>query len=103
MLESPKVEGGGSTTAVRSTYFLAMGSPEEGGGGSATPEEDSTLGRLKLAFIWVTLYLRNVAPMGAIMCTGSEAGNSSNPRCNKIRWIKTRKKRPYAVELLLWT
>ena len=25
-----------------------------------------------------------VAPMGAIMCTGSDAGNSSNPRCDKI-------------------
>ena len=27
------------------------------------------------------------------MCTGSDAGNSSNPRCNKIRWMKTGKKK----------
>ena len=29
--------------------------------------------------------------------------NSSKPKCNKIRWIKMGKKRPWAVELLLWT
>ena len=39
MLESPKVEGGGSTATVRSTYSSVVGSPEEGGGGGATPEE----------------------------------------------------------------
>ena len=80
MLESSEVEGGGATVAVRSTNFLAVGSPKEGGGGGATPEEGSTLGRLELA-----LYLRKVAPIGAIMCTGSKAGNSSKPKCNKIR------------------
>ena len=37
------------------------------------------------------------------MCTGSEVGNSSKPKCNKIRWIKIGKKRAWAEELLLWT
>ena len=36
-----------------------------------------------------SLCLRKVAPLGAIMCTGSEAGKSSNPKNNKIRWMKT--------------
>ena len=53
MLQSLKEEGGGSTAAMGSTYSSAMGSPEEGGRGrgGATPEEDSTLGRLELDFI----------------------------------------------------
>ena len=51
MLESPEVEGGGSTAAVRSTNSLAVGSREEGGGGGIALEEDSTLGRLELVFI----------------------------------------------------
>ena len=90
MLESSEVEGGG----VRSTYSSAVESPEEWGGGGATPkeEEDSTLGRLEPACIWAALCLRKVAPIGAIMCTGSKLGNSSKPKCNKIRWIKTGKK-----------
>ena len=82
--------------------LLSCGSPEVVGGGGATPEEDSTWGRLELALIWVALCLRKVAPMEAIMCTGSEARNSSKPRCNKIWCIKTGKKRPCAIELLLW-
>ena len=51
MLESPEVEGGRSTTAVRSIYSSAVGSPEEGRGGDATPEEDSTRDHLELALI----------------------------------------------------
>ena len=43
------VDGGGSTVAMGSTYASAKGSPEEGGR-DASPVEDSTLGRLKLAF-----------------------------------------------------
>ena len=86
MLELSEAEGGGSTVAVGSTYSSVVGSSEEGGGeGGATPEEDSTRGRLEIALIWATLCLRKVAPMGAIMCTGSDAGKSSNPKCNKIR------------------
>ena len=50
MLESPEVEDGGSTAAVRSTNSSAVGSPEEGGW-DATPKEDSTQGHLELAFI----------------------------------------------------
>ena len=41
--------------------------------------------------------------MGAIICTGLDARKSSNPKCNKIQWIKTGKKRVWAEELLLWT
>ena len=44
MLESPEIEGGGSTTVVGLTYFSAVGSPEEGGRGGATPEKDLTRG-----------------------------------------------------------
>ena len=93
MLESFEVEGEGAAAAiVGSTYGLTMGSFEGGGGGGATLEEDSTLERLELDLIWATLCLRKVEPMGAIMCTGSKAGNLSKPKCNKILWIKTVKK-----------
>ena len=47
--ESLDVNGGGSTAVVGSTYASAEGSPE-GGGQDASPVEDSTLGRLELAF-----------------------------------------------------
>ena len=39
MLESSKVEGGGSVAVVESTYASVVRSPE-GVGGGATPEED---------------------------------------------------------------
>ena len=51
MLESSEVKGAGAATAVGSTYASKVESPEEEGGGSATPEDDSTLGCLKLAHI----------------------------------------------------
>ena len=102
MDESPEVEGGGSTVEVGSTNSSAVGSLEEGGW-DAAPVEDSTQGRLELAFIWAALCLRKVAPMGAIICTGLDTGKSSKPRCNKILCIKTGNKRPCAVEQLLWT
>ena len=44
-----------------------------------------------------------VAPMGPIICTGSNIEKSSKLKCNKILWIKIRKKRPCDLELLLWT
>ena len=44
-----------------------------------------------------------MAPIGAIMCTSSNARKSSNPKCNKIQCIKIVKKRPCDLELLLWT
>ena len=79
MSKSSEVEGGGTAVATAgSTDSSAIVSPVEEGGGGATPE-DSTLGRLELA-----LYLRKVAPIGAIIWTGLESGNSSKPRCNKI-------------------
>ena len=102
MSKSSEVEGGGVAAAVGSTYTSA-GSPVEEGGGGATPEDDSTLWRLVLALIWAAIYLRKVAPIGAIIWTGSNAGNSSKPKCNKIWWIQTGKNRPWVVELLLWT
>ena len=49
MLESFEVEGEGVAIEVRSTNSSVVESPEEGGGGA--PEENSTLGRLKLALI----------------------------------------------------
>ena len=51
MLKSFKVEGEGIATAVGSTDALAEVSPIEEGGRGATPEDDSTLGRLELALI----------------------------------------------------
>ena len=104
MLESSDVEGARSAAVVESTNTSAVRSPEEGGGGGgATPKEDSTLRHLKLARIWAALCLRKVTPMGAIICIGSYAGKWSKPKCNKIWWIKTRKKRAWVEELLLWT
>ena len=78
-----------------------MGSPE--GGLGATPVEDSTLGLLELAFNWVALCLRNVAPIGAIIYTGSDIRKSSKPKSKRILWIKTKKKGPWDFALLLWT
>ena len=101
-LESPKVGGEGSTAAVGSTNSSVVGSPEEGGW-DATPEEDSTRGHLELAFIWAAFCLRKVAPIGAIMCTGSDARKSFKPKYNKIWCMKIEKKRLCDVELLLWT
>ena len=104
MLESFEVEGGGVVVAVGSTYAFIIGSPEEGGGGGgATSKDDLTLGHVELARIWAALCLKKLAPIGAIMWIGSDIGNSSKPKCNKIWWIKTRKKRAWAKELLLWT
>ena len=74
--ESLDVDGGGSRAVVGSTYVLTEGLLD-GGGLHASPIEDSTLGRLELAFNRVALCLRKVAPIGAIICTGSEVGNSS--------------------------
>ena len=84
MSESSKVEGGGtSAVAAGSTNSSAIVSLVEKGGGGATPEI-STLGRLELALTWAALCLKKVAPMGVIIWTGSNAGNSTKPRCNRI-------------------
>ena len=58
--------------------------------GRGTVPEGSTLECLELPLIWTTLCLRNVAPMGAIMCMGSEAGKSSNPKNNTSRAKKNK-------------
>ena len=99
--ESPDVDGGGSTVAVGYTYASAEGSPK-GGGLDASPVEDSTLGCLELAFNWAALCLRKVAPIGPMICTGSNAGKSSKPKSNRILWIKTGKNKPWDLALLLW-
>ena len=82
MFESSEVEGGGTSVVVASaagsTSSSVVVSPvEEGGGGGATLEV-STLERLELALIWVAFCLREVAPMGAMIWIGSDAGNSIN-------------------------
>ena len=51
MLETSEAEGGESAATVGLTNASATRSPEEGGGGGVTPEDDSTLGHLKLALI----------------------------------------------------
>ena len=80
MSKSSDVEGGGTSLAAASVAgsigSSAVVSPVKEGGGGATPK-GSTLGCLKLAFILATLCLRKVAPMGAIIWTGSDAGNST--------------------------
>ena len=103
MLESSEVKGGGAVAAVGLTNASAIESPEEGGEGGGALEEDSTLRRLELALIRVAFYLRKVVPIGDNIWIGSDARKSSKPKCNKIRWIKTGKKRAWAEELLLWT
>ena len=50
-----------------------------------------------------SLLPKKVALIRAIIWTGSDAVNSSKPRCNKIWWIKMGKKRACAIELLLWS
>ena len=76
--------------------------PVAEGGRGAVPE-GSTLGRLELGLNWAAFCLRKVAPMWATIWIDVEAGKSSNPKRNKIRWMKTGKKRAWLVEALLWT
>ena len=81
--EEDDVDGGGSTAAVGSANSLVKGSPEEGPL-DASPVEDSTRGRLELAFNWAALCLRKVATIGAMIWIGSDAGKSSKPKSNRI-------------------
>ena len=104
MSKSFEVDGKGILAAVAPTGSvdaLPEVVPIEEGGG-AVPK-GLTQGHLKLSLIWAALCLRKVAPMGEIMCTSSEVGKSSKPKNNKILWMKTRWKRAWAVEELLWT
>ena len=96
------VDGGGSTAAVASTKSSVVGSPK-GGARDVSPVEDSTQGHLELAFNWAALCLRNVAPMGAMICTGLDAGKSSKPKSKKILRMKSEKNKPWDFALLLWT
>ena len=103
MSKSSKVEDGGTTPTAAPTGSTDA-SPEvvpiEGGG---VVPEGSTQRHLEFSLIWAALYLRQVVPMGAIMCTGSEAGKSSKPKNKKNLWMKTGWKRLEAVEELLRT
>ena len=98
--ESLDEEGGGSILVVGSTYSSVVGTPKEGGL-DASPVEDSTLGRLELAFNYAALCLRNVAPIGAMICTGSDVGKSFKLKSKRILCIKIEKKRPRDFALLL--
>ena len=103
MSESSEVKGGGTATAATgSTDSAVVVSPIEEGGRGATPD-GSTLGCLELALIWAAIFLRKVAPIGAMIWIGSDVENSTKPRCKRIQWIKRGKNRAWAVELLLWT
>ena len=79
--ESLDEEAGGSTIAIGSTNSSIVGSPEVWG--LDAPIEDSTLGCLKLAFNWAALCRRKVAPIGAMICMGSNAGKSLNLNLNE--------------------
>ena len=57
----------------------------------------------ELAFNWDALCLRKVAPIGAMICTSSNAGKFFNPKSKIILWIKTRKNKPWDLAILLWT
>ena len=84
MSKSFEVDGGGIVVAAAPTGSTGD-SPkvvpiEEGGG---VVPEGSTRRHLELSLIWAALCLRQVVPMGAIMCTGSEARKSSKPKNKK--------------------
>ena len=95
MVEDPQVVMG-------STKSSAIGSPE-GGALDASPVEDSTQGRLELAFNWAALCLSKMAPIGAMIRIGSNARKSTKPKSNRILWMKTGKNKPWDLALLLWT
>ena len=84
--ESLDVNGGGSRAIVGSIYASAEGSPERGGR-DASSVENLTLGHLELAFNWAALCLRKVAPIGAMICMGSNAKKSSNLKSKRILLI----------------
>ena len=81
--ESLAVKGGRSTVVMGSTKSSVVGSPE-GATQDASPVEDSTQGRLELAFNYVSLCIRKVAPIGAMICIGSDAGKSFKPKSKRI-------------------
>ena len=85
MSESSEVVSGGTLAAASNA--LAVSAPVEEGGGGTTPE-DAPLGHEGSTLKWAALYLRKVAPMGAITRTGSPKWKSAKPRNNKILWMK---------------
>ena len=103
MSESTEVVGGGTSTSTSAAPDAsAVSTPVEEGGGGTTPN-DAPLGRVRSTLKWAALYLRKVAPMGAIIWTGSPAGKSSRPRNNKILWMEIGWIRAWATAELLWT
>ena len=65
MSESSEVIGGGTSALAVAPDALAVSPPIEEGGGGTAPE-DSPLGRIEPTLKLAALYLRKVAPMGAI-------------------------------------
>ena len=66
MSESSEViDGGTSASAAAAPDASAVSPPIEEGGGGTAPE-DSPLGRIEPTLKLAALYLRKVAPMGAI-------------------------------------
>ena len=103
MSESSEVVGGGtSASTAPPPNTSAISAPVKEGGGGTVPE-DTPLARVKPTLKWAALYLRNVAPMGAITWMGSPAGKSTRPRNNKILWMKIGWIRAWATTELLWT
>ena len=78
MSESFEVVGRG-TLAPTTPDTSVVSVPVEEGGGGTTPD-DAPLGRVGPTLKWAALCLRKVAPIGAIIWTGSPAGKSSRPR-----------------------
>ena len=72
-------------------------------GRRGTTPDDAPLGCVEPTLKWVALYLRKVAPMRAIIWTGSPTGKSSRPRNNKILWMKIGWIRAWAIVELLRT
>ena len=100
MSELSEVVGGG-TSAVAPDVSAAS-APVKKGRGWTTPE-DAPLVSEGSTLKWAALYLRKVAPMGAIIWTGSPAGKSSWPRNNKILWMKIGWISVCPTAELLWT
>ena len=103
MFESSKVVGGetsSSATAPSNASTVSV-SVEEGRGG--TTPDDAPLGLEGPTLKWVALCLKKVAPMGAMIWTGSSAGKSSRLRNNKILWMKIGWIRAWATAEFLWT
>ena len=102
MSESSEVVSGGTSASVVAAPDASTVSAlveEEGGG---TTPDDAPLECKGPTLKWVALCLRKVAPMRAMIWTGSPAVKSSRSRNNKILWMKIGWIRAWATVELLW-